>query len=95
MSKMKISKPSRLEKTGVTDSELDAWKNELLNYMAQDSSLDDFLEDGAYAEWTAAEDNKHRIETFVAPDTATELPKRRRQLHNFLTVVAGCCYRDH
>ena len=95
MSRIKISKPERLPREGVTDIDLHTWKNELKNYLSQDDNFDIFDDDGPYATWEAAEVNKHRISTAVDPDTQQDLIKRRKQLSNFITIIAGCCFKDH
>ena len=95
MSRIKISKPERLPREGVTDIDLHTWKNELKNYLSQDDHFDMFDDEGRYATWEAAEVNKHRITTAVDPDTQQDLIKRRKQLSNFITIIAGCCYKDH
>jgi hypothetical protein len=95
MSRIKISKPERLPIEGVTDIDLNTWKNELKNYLSQDDNFDIFDEEGRYATWEAAENNKHRINVAAEPDTQNDLTKRRKQLTNFITIIAGCCYKDH
>ena len=95
MSRIKISKPERLPRDGITDIDLNTWKNELLNYLAQDDNFEKFSDEGPYSTWEAAESNKHRISHAVEPDTAQDLSKRRKQLNNFITITAGCCYKDH
>ena len=95
MLRIKISKPERLPREGVTDIDLNTWKNELLNYLSQDDNFDKFSDEGPYCNWQAAESNKHRIDAFVEPDSQLDLLKRRKQLSNFITIIAGCCYKDH
>ena len=70
-------------------------KNELLNYLNQDESFELFTATGAYNNWTAAEVDEKRLLAHKGEDNAAQLPNRRRQLHNFLTITAGCCYKDH
>ena len=79
-SRIKISKPERLPREGITDTDLNTWKNELLNYLGQDDDFDNFTESGSYPAWEAAENNRNRIEAHAAPDAATDLKKRRKQL---------------
>ena len=95
MSKIKISKPERLPREGITDIDLNTWKNEILNYLSQDDNFEKFCDDGPYSTWEASETNKQRILVAVLPDTDLDLPKRRKQLNNFITITAGCCYKDH
>ena len=59
MSRIKISKPERLPREGVTDIDLHTWKNELKNYLAQDDNFDIFDDEGRYATWEDAEINKN------------------------------------
>ena len=93
-SRIKISKPERLPREGITDTDLNTWKNELLNYLGQDDDFDEFMDTGRYPTWEAAENNRQRLVAHVAPDTATDLRKRIKQLTNFITFIAGCCYKD-
>ena len=95
MSRIKISKPERLPREGVSDIDLNTWKNELINYLSQDDNFEKFHDDGPYSTWEAAESNKHRISVASAPDTEQDVIKRRKQLNNFITITAGCCYKDH
>jgi hypothetical protein len=94
-SRIKISKPERLPREGITDTDLFTWRNELLNYLGQDDNFDLFAHDGIYSEWQAAEIDRNRLLAAVAPDSAQDLSKRKKQLNNFLTIIAGCCYKDH
>ena len=93
----KIHKPERLEKQGVSEGDLQAWWNELFNYMGQDTDLYLFKKNGFYATWEAFEVNEDRILARHANDIDNEstLPKRRQSLNNFLTAIAGCCHRSH
>ena len=95
MSRIKISKPERLPREGVSDVDLHTWKNELLNYLSQDDVFEKFCDDGPYSSWEAAESNKQRLSSAVEPDSEQDLLKRRKQLNNFITITAGCCYKDH
>ncbi len=95
MSRIKISKPERLPREGVSDIDLNTWKNELINYLSQDDNFEKYYDDGPYSTWEAAESNKHRISVACAPDTEQDIIKRRKQLNNFITITAGCCYKDH
>ena len=95
MSRIKISKPERLPREGVTDTDLNTWKNELLNYLNQDDDFELFMSSGRYAQWEAAEIIPKRLTEHKAPDTEADLQKRRKQLNNYLTIIAGVCYKDH
>ena len=91
---IKISKPERLPKEDVSETDLLAWWNELNNYLNQDEDFELFKQGGIYAQWEPAELDENRITVVMAPDNETALPKRRRQLNNFLTIIAGCCSKD-
>ena len=91
---IKISKPTRLEKTGVTETELFAWKNELMNYLRQHENINIFRKGGWYDTWKPAELYEDRIETKVEADKGN-LEVRQSDLNNIITVIAGCCHRDH
>ena len=95
MSRIKISKPERLPREGITDTDLNTWKNELLNYLNQDDDFELFMSSGRYAQWEAAEVIPKRLTEHKAPDTEIDLQKRRKQLNNYLTIIAGVCYKDH
>ena len=92
---IKISKPERLPKEDVSDTDLQAWWNELLNYLDQDEDFHRFKSRGWYATWTACEVLEDRIAAINPLDESTKLQNRRRQLNNYLTIIAGCCARDH
>ena len=91
---IKISKPERLPKEGVSETDLQAWWNELLNYLNQDEDFVLFKEGAAYAKWIAGEENPERIARTAGGDEADQLAKRRRQLNNYLTIIAGCISLD-
>ena len=94
MSKIKISKPERLPRDGISDIDFQTWKNELLNYLQQDNDFERFTARGEYSSWLAAEVDDRRIPAIKGDDNAEDLPNRRRQLNNYLTIIAGCCYKD-
>ena len=87
---IKISKPERLPKDNVSEADLHAWWNELLNYLNQDEDFQLFRTGKAYGTWIAAEDNEDRIIETAGRDTAQNLSNRQRQLNNYLTIIAGC-----
>ena len=91
---IKISKPERLPSENVSETDLHAWWNELLNYLNQEEDFAKFKANGPYSTWTAAEDNEDRVNTQKGNDTANDLPKRQRQLNNYITIIAGCCSKD-
>ena len=86
MSKIKISKPERLPREGVTDTDLNTWINEIFNYLNQEDDFNMFQKGGVYQTWQAAEVNPNRIATAAEDDGQANLNKRRRQLHNYLTI---------
>ena len=92
---IKISKPERLPKDNVSETDLHAWWNEIKNYLNQDDDFHLFKTGGAYSTWKPGEENEDRITEPVGRDNNADLIKRQRQLNNFLTVIAGCCSRDH
>ena len=94
MSKIKISKPERLPREGVTDTDLNTWINEIFNYLNQEDDFHLFQKNGTYATWQAAEVNPDRISAAAQGDGEANLNKRRRQLHNYLTIIAGCAFKD-
>merc|ERR1711973_869151 len=53
------------------------------------------MSSGRYAQWEAAEVIPKRLTEHKAPDTEIDLQKRRKQLNNYLTIIAGVCYKDH
>jgi hypothetical protein len=92
---IKIYKPERLPKENVSDTDLQAWWNELQNYLGQDDDFHRYKSNGWYSNWTAGELLEDRITAVHASDDSTKLQTRRRQLNNYLTIIAGCCSRDH
>ena len=94
MSRIKISKPERLPRDGISGVDFQTWKNEIINYMNQDDFFELFTTNGRYSTWEAAESFEPRLRAPIEPDTPNDLNKRTRQLHNFLTIIAGCCYKD-
>ena len=91
---IKISKPERLPAESVSETDLHAWWNELLNYLNQEEDFAKFKQNGPYASWTPAEEHEDRLEQHKGNDTAMDLPKRQRQLNNYITIIAGCCSKD-
>ena len=91
---IKISKPERLPKDNVSEPDLHSWWNELLNYLNQDDDFHLFKTKGIYSTWTAAEIDEDRIDKVHASDEKDKLNTRRRQLNNYLTIIAGCCSKD-
>lgn len=92
---IKISKPERLPKDNVSEADLHAWWNELINYLNQDEDFYLFKNEKPYGTWLSAEDNEDRIIVPAGRDNEEKLPIRQRQINNYLTIIAGCCSRDH
>ena len=91
---IKISKPERLPKDNISEADLYAWWNELMNYLNQHDNFKLYKEKGMYPTWTAAETDDDRIANLHKDDKG-EIDIRQRDLHNFITIIAGCCSRDH
>ena len=91
---IKISKPERLPKENVSEPDLYAWWNELMNYLNQHDNFKLFKERGMYGQWQPAETNEDRISALHKDDKDGKLDERQRDLHNFITIIAGCCSRD-
>ena len=91
---IKISKPERLPKEDVSEADLYAWWNELMNYLNQSDSFKHFKAKGLYPNWDPAEINEDRIDTLDVKDTTGKIEERQRDLNNFITIIAGCCARD-
>ena len=92
---IKISKPERLPKDNISEADLYAWWNELMNYLNQHENFKLYKEKGMYSTWTAAETDEDRIVNLHKDDTKGDIDVRQRDLNNFITIIAGCCARDH
>ena len=95
MSSIKIYPPNQLPAEGITDNQFAIWCEELEIYLEVEEKFRKFLPDGKYKAWTAAEENPLRIETPLAPDTADDLPQIRRELRQFISIVAKYCHQDY
>ena len=91
---IKISKPERLPKDNITEADLYAWWNELMNYLNQHDNFKFYKEKGHYPTWLPAETDEDRI-TVLHKDDKGDIETRQRDLNNFITIIAGCCNRDH
>ena len=91
---IKISKPERLPKDNVSEADLYAWWNELMNYLNQHDNFKLYKEKGMYSTWQPAESEEDRILSLNKDDKG-DLDMRQRDLNNFITIIAGCCNRDH
>ena len=93
---IKISKPERLPKDNVSEADLYAWWNELMNYLNQHEFFKLYKEKGIYSTWLPAETDDDRILALHKDDIEKgDLNSRQRDLNNFITIIAGCCNRDH
>ena len=88
MSGIKIYPPNQLPAEGISDAQFRVWKEELEVYLETEEKFDKFLPGGRYAEWEAAEVNENRIETPKDPDTEQHLIKIRKDLRQFITLIA-------
>ena len=95
MSSIKIYPPNQLPAEGVTDVTFGIWKEELEIYLEIESKFRNFLPGGLYQEWTPAEQNEKRIITAVAPDTDAKLPDLRRDLRQFIAIIAKHVHCDY
>ena len=94
MGGLKIQRPNRLENdTEINEADLYAWWNELINFLNQHEDIDLYKKGGYYAEWSPAEMVENRIEKKHKDDTG-DLSTRQKQLHNIITIIAGCCARN-
>ena len=95
MSSIKIYPPNQLPAEGLTDVQFGIWKEELEVYLEVESKFRKFLPGGKYAKWTPAEENDLRILLPVDPDTDDSLPDIRRELRQFITIVAKFVHQDY
>lgn len=93
--KCKIEIPTQLPDSGLTRVQFKSWKEGMLVYLKQNDDFLHFLPDGKYENWTAAEENKHRIAALhaedIPPNQADQeqrLSKRRRDLSSMLSIIA-------
>ena len=95
MTTIKIFPPSQLPAEGVTDVQFNIWKEELEVYLDIDPRFQKFLPGGIYHEWEPAENDENRIVEFKAPDTAATVNKSRRELRQFLSIIAKLIHPDY
>ena len=95
MSVIKIYPPNQLPAEGVTDVQFSIWKEELEVYLETETKFDKFLPNGRYSEWTAAEVNELRITTAKEPDHENALLKIRKDLRQFITLIAKYVHNDY
>lgn len=95
MSSIKIYPPQQLPNEGVTDVQFSIWREELEVYLECENKFRKFLPGGTYDNWKAAEENEKRIISHKAPDTADSLPDIRRDLRQFIVIVAKYIHQDY
>ena len=95
MSSIKIYPPNQLPAEGITDTQFAIWKEELEVYLEIEQKFRKFLPGGAYATWTAAEESEHRVLIPVPPHTDDTLHDTRRELRQFITIVAKFVHPDY
>ena len=95
MSGIKIYPPNQLPAEGVTDVQFQIWKEELEVYLETEDKFEKFMEGGRYSKWLAAETNEKRIEAHRDPDKASDLPKIRKDLRQFISLIAKYVNNDY
>ena len=95
MSSIKIYPPNQLPAEGLTDTQFQIWCEELEVYLEIEEKYRKFLPGGTYDKWTAAEENSLRVILPQPPDTDTALPNVRRELRQFLTIIAKFVQQDY
>ncbi len=95
MSSIKIYPPNVLPQENITDVQFEIWKETIEVYLEIEEKFRRFLPGGMYSEWTPAENNEKRILIAKAPDTAQELPDLRRDLRQFISIVAKFVHCDY
>ena len=95
MPTVKVFAPEKLPATGVSETRLQIWYDQLICYLEQEDDYALFMDGGAYETWDAAEEFPDRIRRVVGPDAgAAHLTKRRKQLWTFLTIIARACHEN-
>ena len=92
---IKIYPPNQLPSEGVTDVQFQIWKEELEVYLETEPKFEKYLPGGRYQQWEAAETNENRLTYVVQPEKDTDLPKLRRELRQFITLVAKYVHNDY
>ena len=92
---IKIYPPNQLPSEGVTDDQFQIWKEELEVYLETESKFERYMPGGRYEKWQAAENLEGRIAAVIAPDKYAELTKIRRDLRQFITLIAKYVHNDY
>ena len=87
--------PARLPEQGITEVQFNIWVEQLEVFLEQEPPYTAFLAIGPYSSWESHEDNPDRITRPAAPDTAKDLPTRRRELAALLSLVAKSVDERH
>ena len=95
MATIKIYPPNQLPAEGVSDVQFNIWKEELEVYLEIDSRFQKFLPGGKYDNWLPAETWEHRIDQIKEGDNEDNLPTYRRELRQFLTIIAKLIHPDY
>lgn len=95
MSTIKIYPPTQLPAEGVTDVQFKIWKEELEVYLEIEEKFRKFLPGGRYQTWTSAEINEDRVTAAITPDTEAKLPDIKRELRQFITIIAKYVHQDY
>ena len=95
MSGIKIYPPNQLPAEGVSDVQFKIWKEELEVYLETEDKFEKFMAGGRYEDWQPAENNENRIATPKGPDEEADLPKIRKDLRQFITLVAKYVHMDY
>ena len=94
MPNTKVHAPDALPAQGVTEEDFNIWAEELVIFLIQNDAYENFLEGGLYSTWEANETYAVRIRTHAAPDNATHLAKRRKELRTFLGHIVKSCHKN-
>ena len=94
MSSIKIYPPNTLPQEGISDVQFEIWRETLEVYLEIEEKFRKFLPDGRYENWIASEINDKRILQAIEPDKAENLQDIRRDLRQFLTIVAKYVHMD-
>ena len=95
MSGIKIYPPNQLPAEGVSDVQFKIWKEELEVYLETEDKFEKFMSGGRYEDWQPAENNENRIATPKGPDQEADLPKIRKDLRQFITLVAKYVHMNY
>ena len=93
--RVRIDAPNQLPSSGITPIKYKQWKVALKIFLSQTPEFREFYPGGKYTNWTALEDNPHRILALNAADRPPQnidnvehLAQRRIHLETFLGIIA-------